>query len=282
MTNQSEICKARSLFLTRGILNENIIPKDIMHSWVRSKLHHISYEILDTCEHKIKIDYTNIGIKAKEIIQKIRHAQSEYSYIFVLDHHGQILYKNVTHLNDLPDIKCFTEESIGTNAAGISLKTKEMAVVTGCQHYNKNLINYITESMVVDKEKEEKFYVILLLTPLKYDKHHQKLYKQLEKLFKIKEEEATSLKDDHGHINDKSGPVNPVNTTENDRTEAEKDSGNTNKINGCKVFTLTEIEKKTIKDALTYYQWNLKKSSEALGISRSTLYRKLKEYNINK
>ena len=282
MTNQSEICKARSLFLTRGILNENIIPKDIMQSWVRSKLHHISYEILDTCEHKAKIDYTNIGIKAKEIIQKIRNAQSEYSYIFVLDHQGQIIYKNVAHLNDIPDIKCFTEESIGTNAAGISLKSKEKALVSGCQHYNKNLINYITESLVVDKEKEEKFYIILLLTPLKYDKHHQKLYKQLEKLFTRKEEEERLLKDDHGQKSDEKGPVNPVNTEEDNIIEDEELLEESNKINSCKVFTLTKIEKETIREALNYYQWNLKKSSEALGISRSTLYRKLKEYDINK
>ena len=282
MTNQSEICKARSLFLTRGILNENIIPKDIMHSWVRSKLHHISHEILDTCEHKSKIDYTNIGIKAKDIIQKIRHAQSEYSYIFVLDKHGQILYKNVSHLNDIPDIKCFTEESIGTNAAGISLKTKEMALVTGCQHYNKNLISYITESIVVDKEKEEKFYIILLLTPLKYDKHHQKLYKQLENQFKIKEEEDSNVEDDHGVIGDENEPVNSVNTTIIDHKKEDTNSIETRDNNDCKVFTLTIIEKETIKNALAYYQWNLKKASEALGISRSTLYRKLKEYDINR
>jgi transcriptional regulator of acetoin/glycerol metabolism len=282
MTNQSEICKARSLFLTRGILNENVITKEIMHSWVRSKLHHISHEILDTHENKSKIDYANIGIKAKEIIQKIRQAQSEYSYIFVLDHQGQILYKNASKLNDLPELKCFTEESIGTNAAGISIKSKNDSKVIGCQHYNRNLTNFITESIVVDRIKEERYYIILLLTPLRYDSHHEKLYKQLQGLFHKKELESKVIKEKEYDNIEVNKIVNPVNR-DIDKLK------NTNKVeeeradnNDCNRFTLTVVEKQTISEALVYFNWNLKKTSEALGISRSTLYRKLKEYGLNK
>ncbi|HDK35716.1 MAG TPA: sigma-54-dependent Fis family transcriptional regulator, partial [Bacteroidetes bacterium] len=44
--------------------------------------------------------------------------------------------------------------------------------------------------------------------------------------------------------------------------------------------TLYEVEKQHILKTLEYYDWNLGKVTEVLGISRATLWRKLKEYGI--
>jgi DNA-binding NtrC family response regulator len=46
--------------------------------------------------------------------------------------------------------------------------------------------------------------------------------------------------------------------------------------------SLREIEKAHIFEILNEYQWNILKSSQILGIDRSTLYSKMKRYNINK
>lgn len=45
--------------------------------------------------------------------------------------------------------------------------------------------------------------------------------------------------------------------------------------------TLEEVESGVIKDALSYYRGNITSAAKALGIGRNTLYRKMKEYNIN-
>ena len=46
--------------------------------------------------------------------------------------------------------------------------------------------------------------------------------------------------------------------------------------------SLREVEKAHIFEILHEYQWNISKSAQILGIDRSTLYSKIKRYNINK
>jgi DNA-binding NtrC family response regulator len=46
--------------------------------------------------------------------------------------------------------------------------------------------------------------------------------------------------------------------------------------------SLREVEKAHIFETLREYQWNISKSSQILGIDRSTLYNKIKRYNIHK
>lgn len=48
-----------------------------------------------------------------------------------------------------------------------------------------------------------------------------------------------------------------------------------------KFKTLTEHEAEVIEKALEFYNNNISKVSKILGIGRSTLYRKMKEYNID-
>ena len=45
-------------------------------------------------------------------------------------------------------------------------------------------------------------------------------------------------------------------------------------------FNIAENEKELIKDALNKYEWNLSRTSRALGINRSTLYDKIKKYGL--
>lgn len=46
--------------------------------------------------------------------------------------------------------------------------------------------------------------------------------------------------------------------------------------------TLKIHEKRYIKDALTMYDWNVRHTAKVLGISLSSLYRKITEYEIKR
>ena len=48
-----------------------------------------------------------------------------------------------------------------------------------------------------------------------------------------------------------------------------------------KVETINELESKAIKAAIMEYRGNLTEAAKALGIGRATLYRKVKQYNID-
>ena len=45
-----------------------------------------------------------------------------------------------------------------------------------------------------------------------------------------------------------------------------------------KISTLAEVEKAHILDVIEYFEGNVNKSAKALGMGKSTLYRKLKEW----
>ncbi|WP_341372109.1 helix-turn-helix domain-containing protein [Clostridium tetani] len=47
-----------------------------------------------------------------------------------------------------------------------------------------------------------------------------------------------------------------------------------------KETTIRNIEREIIIEALEKYDWNRTKTSKSLGISRRTLYNKIKEFNI--
>ncbi|MBX7231396.1 MAG: hypothetical protein K1X29_04855 [Bdellovibrionales bacterium] len=48
-----------------------------------------------------------------------------------------------------------------------------------------------------------------------------------------------------------------------------------------KVRTINELESVAIEDAINEYEGNLTEAAKALGIGRATLYRKVKQYNID-
>ncbi len=50
--------------------------------------------------------------------------------------------------------------------------------------------------------------------------------------------------------------------------------------NSKQVYTIEKVEKKTIEEAIRMYQGNLSKAADALGLGRSTLYRKMKKYGL--
>ena len=51
--------------------------------------------------------------------------------------------------------------------------------------------------------------------------------------------------------------------------------------NQSRVFTINEMESETIKNAIYEYKGNLTEAAKALGIGRATLYRKVKQYNLD-
>ncbi|MBU0474801.1 MAG: sigma-54 dependent transcriptional regulator [Bacteroidetes bacterium] len=54
-----------------------------------------------------------------------------------------------------------------------------------------------------------------------------------------------------------------------------------NSVQESKIIPISDLEKNAIKHALDYTKWNKKLTSKLLNISERTLYRKLKEYEIN-
>jgi sigma-54 dependent transcriptional regulator, acetoin dehydrogenase operon transcriptional activator AcoR len=52
--------------------------------------------------------------------------------------------------------------------------------------------------------------------------------------------------------------------------------------NNVKLTTLEKVERESIKKALDVFEGNISKTSELLGITRKTLYKKIKDYNLEK
>lgn len=281
MKQQAELCKARSLFITRGILNRKIIPNDIIYSWVRSKLHNISFEILDKTPKEKNYDITTLDKKVSVLLKQLRKFQSNDALLYLIDHEGYVIYHSLNSGLNIPDITNFKEEQIGTTAAGISLISGEDANVYGCEHYNGLLTNFTTESIVINDTSLINPIIIQVLTPIRLNSSHNRLVlaikdhfiKTEEKLDEIKAYEKTHI-DEEISVNTVKSEVESVETSKALFIEE------TSVKNVCKLFTLKIVEENTIREALIYYQWNLKKTAEALGIGRSTLYRKIKEYHI--
>lgn len=280
MYNQAEICKARSLFITRGMLKREIIPDEIVYSWVRSKLHNISYEILNIEKKNENLNLLSLDKEATQAITFLRRIHHQLSRLYLIDFDGSVLFETSENSLNLPLFTSFKEEAIGTSAAGISLVLGENSTVYGCEHYNKALINYISESIVINKEKKP--YIIQIITPIRQYTSHQRIIKQIIDKYS-KEVEQKPLLTENQSQNDPNSSVNPINKGENtDNFDKTKTPSNTDKTNECKQFTLSVIERQTIQACLKHFEWNLKRSSEALGIGRSTLYRKIKEYDIKR
>jgi hypothetical protein len=50
---------------------------------------------------------------------------------------------------------------------------------------------------------------------------------------------------------------------------------------GKRIATMNELESQAIRQAISEYKGNLTEAAKALGIGRATLYRKVKQYNID-
>ena len=58
-------------------------------------------------------------------------------------------------------------------------------------------------------------------------------------------------------------------------------AGSNSPVNDKKVHTINELESIAIENAINEYNGNLTEAAKALGIGRATLYRKVKQYNID-
>jgi transcriptional regulator with GAF, ATPase, and Fis domain len=56
---------------------------------------------------------------------------------------------------------------------------------------------------------------------------------------------------------------------------------NTSTYDASKVATMNELESKAIENAILQFRGNLTEAAKALGIGRATLYRKVKQYQID-
>jgi X-X-X-Leu-X-X-Gly heptad repeat protein len=58
-------------------------------------------------------------------------------------------------------------------------------------------------------------------------------------------------------------------------------AGNQTSADASKVATMNELESKAIENAIMQFRGNLTEAAKALGIGRATLYRKVKQYQID-
>lgn len=282
MVKNLAICNARLLFIKTGKLNSNILDKEISHSWTRSKIYNISFEELKETEDKKNVNLLSINKSDSKYIKFLRKFNSSYSKIYLINTDGSIIFES-GNFNTFPKISKLNEENIGTNAVAMSLINNVDSIVYGCEHYNEKLINYVSEGLLIHNDNDSISAIVGIFTPVSdYDKH-------LNLVKNIRDEIERNKSDVKSKIIIEKEEIKPVNTIKNDKISLKKEENidytindNGSNSNECKVFTLSIIEKQTIIESLNYFTWNIKKSSESLGISRSTLYRKMKEYNIKK
>ncbi len=254
----NKICKARMLFYKKGIVNRNIIRNDISYSWVRSKFFDVDYELtFDNVIHRN--DLFSFDDFDKKIIKYIREFSNGNSNIILSDEEGNIIYSFISDICPVY-LKSLNEQIIGTTSFSLALNSKKDETVIGCEHYVKKLMNFISSSKVLYKKDKDKIVVLTVISSNELIVDHNKL---LDKF---------SIFDVYNNLEDN----NLVEYIETDEEKYLKKKD----VNINKKFNLKYIEKKTILAALNHYKYNMSKTSKNLGISRSTLYRKIKEHDI--
>ena len=146
MISNLEICRARDLFIEKGILKRSVISDKIIYSWVRSKLYNISFEIMNKSKIKKSVDLLSINKETSKLIGKLRGLNHDISKLYLINLDGRIIFESVNSSIKFPVLTEFKEENIGTSAPGISLVTGERIKVLGCEHYNSLLTIYIGKS----------------------------------------------------------------------------------------------------------------------------------------
>jgi DNA-binding NtrC family response regulator len=75
--------------------------------------------------------------------------------------------------------------------------------------------------------------------------------------------------------------LNPITYDTNQNSNVVQFPGNTVANDTQKVQKMEDLEAKAIEDAILQYKGNLTEAAKALGIGRATLYRKVKQYQID-
>ena len=167
--NFDEIKKAKELYKLKGILRRDLIRNEIAFSWVRSNLYKnkrknefIKNNYIFLGDKKIlekDLDYTlNQNIKFK----------SQNSKIIFVDLNGNIILNN-SEVFKLKKISSLREEDIGTNAIGLTLKSKKNSTVYFVEHFSDFLNNYITSAFYFTSNYIKSNILVCIVTDLLED-----------------------------------------------------------------------------------------------------------------
>ena len=99
--------------------------------------------------------------------------------------------------------------------------------------------------------------------------NHNSLNVEVYSTFEWKSKNPSSSMEGHGKMNE-GATILPFRPDSN-RTQSP----------GDKICTMNELENVAIRNAIFEFKGNLTEASRALGIGRATLYRKVKQYNID-
>jgi len=288
---EENIMNARMLFLSKGIIKRENVSDEIYYSWMRCKLHNVNSEKFDYRKFITGINMRqSYDKKYSELIENIKRLRIDESNILISDMEGKIIYSklNFAGLN-FNLVNNMNEEVVGTNAIGLSVINKKSMRVTGFEHFNLAFCKLISESFMYENSESGQRLIVALFTEIPKQQHHEDSGEALKCL--LYGEEASEVETDVEKVVNKPAgntekyvathTVNRFTAVSNDNEKTKISNGEPSDTRECKLLTLKVIERNAIEKTLEAVQWNMVESAKILGIGRSTLYRKVKEYNLN-
>lgn len=265
MIEKNNVLKARKLFLHKNVTNRDYIRDVIYFSWMRCKLHGVDFQLLDYGKFISGINMRrSFDKKYNLLIERLENLRLESCELCLVDKNGKVIYyKSFASKSVFRLLNNFTEETIGTNAIGLSIISNRDEITIGSEHYNDNLVEHISESNVYYDKYSNSELVIGIFSRVEDEGLHRSNF---DKLTVLTEKRTVNLE-----------AVNQL-TVKKNRNSIDLDS---TVFNSCKLLTLKEVERNAIEETLKAVDWNMKEAASILAIGRSTLYRKVKEYELN-
>ncbi|BEP30443.1 helix-turn-helix domain-containing protein [Helicovermis profundi] len=161
--NNDDVKKAKTLFLTKGILRRDLLRNEIAFSWVRSNLYKNRQKNKIIENNYIFFDDKKVDFKILlEFIKIESNIKFKKSSLFICDYNGNVICSNNEWLNK-KNINSLREEDIGTNGIGIFIKNKKNSVVYFSEHYNSVFEKFISAAYYLNSNKFKSNIIIGLL-----------------------------------------------------------------------------------------------------------------------
>lgn len=147
--NYEMVKNARSLFFSKGIMNRDILRKDISISWARSQMFSVN-----------RNKYTKSNIQyIKEIILEEKNEKiysEDLICILGINKSGNPIINFYSKIEDLNFFEVnFSTNSIGTNGIGMALINNKSSWTNPCENYNELLDDYTIIGIPNSCENEE-------------------------------------------------------------------------------------------------------------------------------
>jgi transcriptional regulator with PAS, ATPase and Fis domain len=179
--NEEIIIKAKSNYFNKGIIDTSVVRKEIMFSWIRTKM--------PTCK-----EMSNFYSTTKALHNLLKLVEATYNIPFIIfTESGEILHS----MKMVMEIESVSESIIGTTAFGISLFNKDEYVVKYHEHTNENFVNYLTATKKIILDNQIVYLGILIDNSQEYILNKFKSDSSFEKLITETEESLEEVEKNH-------------------------------------------------------------------------------------